>query len=118
MILKPESFGNPIKDKTITDLQPEVLLWRSVIVRTILDYFNCDIHAFGYARKIIVSEAKDFFDSKTEDFNLICDYANLEPDFVLTLVDKLKGKNLKQVFKNKNLNKFLSEYVYTFSETT
>jgi len=117
MLLKPESFGNPVKDNSLLNITPEVLLWRSVIVRTILDYLNCDIHAFGYARKVIVSEAKDFFKLDDEDFNLICDYANLEPSFVLKLLKKLEKKNIKHLFKNKNLNKFLTEYVCTFSET-
>lgn len=115
MILKPESFGNPIRETNITNIYPEVLLWRSVIVRSILDYLNCDIHAFGYARKIIVDEAKDFFKINNEDFNLVCDYANLKPCFVLKLLNKLQTKNIKKLFKNKNLNKFLTEYVCTFS---
>jgi len=27
MILKPESFGNPIRETNITNIYPEVLLW-------------------------------------------------------------------------------------------
>ena len=114
-MFKAEAFVNPLKDNSGYNVSPEILIWRSVIVRTILDFLDIDIHAWGYARKVIISEAKEWFHKKNEDFNLVCDYADLEPEFVIRLLNKIKEKNNAKLFKNKNLNKFLLEYICSFA---
>ena len=115
-MLKPQSFINPIANNRNYQITPELMLWRSVIVRTVLDAMDVDIHAWGYARKLIVKEAKEWFDESNEEFDLVCDYANLKPYFVIKLYKRIKEKNNKKLFDNKNLNKFLLEYLCTFTE--
>ena len=38
-------------------ITPEVLLWRSVIVRAMMDAIDIDIHAWGISRRRIVEDA-------------------------------------------------------------
>lgn len=114
-IVKAEAFVNPLKDNSGFEVSPEIIMWRSVIVRTMLDCLEIDIHAWGYARKVVISEAKEWFDINNKDFELVCDYADLEPHFVLRLLTKIKEKNDHKLFKNKNLHKFLLEYICTFA---
>ncbi len=114
-MLKAEAFVNPLKDNSGFKVSPEILIWRSVIVRTILDYLDIDIHAWGYSRKVIISDAHQWFDRTNNDFILVCDYADLEPDFVLRLLNKIKERKHNTLFKNKNMNKFLLEYICSFA---
>ena len=46
----------------------EVLLYRCVIVRAMMDALEVDIHAWGNARDIIIKEAKDWFTIKDNHF--------------------------------------------------
>ena len=94
----------------------ELILWRAVIVRTILDSLGLDIHAGGVSRKKIVDDAKAWFNKDNSDFNEVCDYANLQPYFVLYIYDKVVDSNNKKLFEKKNLHKFLLEYLCTFTE--
>ena len=97
-------------------LTSELILWRSVIVRTILDSLGMDIHAGGSSRKKIVEDAKAWFNKNNSDFNQVCDYANLQPYFLLKMYDKIVESNNKKLFDKKNLHKFLLEYLCTFTE--
>ncbi len=115
-MLKAQSFINPIQHNRNYSITSDLLLWRAVIVRAVLDALNLDIHAWGYARKVIVDDANKWFDKNNEDFNLVCDYSNLQPYFVIKLFNRIKEKNDKKLFNNKNLNKFLLEYLCTFTE--
>lgn len=115
-MLKPQSFVQPIKNNRNYNLTPEIILWRAVIVRTILDALDIDIHAWGFSRRVIVSDAKKWFVENNEDFELTCDYANLKSWFVVKLYNRIKVRNAKKLFENKNLNKFLLEYLCTFTE--
>ena len=42
-------------------ITPEVLLYRCVIVRAIMDALDVDIHAWGNARDNIIKDAQDWF---------------------------------------------------------
>ena len=95
-------------------ITPHVLMWRCVIVRAIMDGLDVDIHAWGRRRKNIVNEAKNWFSGEDPHFCLVCDYANLDPTFITKKYKQLKEANAKKLFKNKNLNKFLTHYICSF----
>ena len=95
-------------------ITPEILLWRNVIVRAVMDALNIDIHAWGATRKRIIDDADKWFDVTNKSFIEVCDYANMTPYFVTKLFIKIKKANVKRLFKNKNLNKFLLQYICTF----
>jgi len=63
-------------------ITPEVLLWRSVIVRAMMDALDIDIHAWGLSRRRIVEEANDWFNTKDAYFVEVCSHSNMSPYFV------------------------------------
>ena len=71
-------------------ITPCVLLYRCVIVRAIMDGLDVDIHAWGNARKNIIKEAIAWFSIQDEQFKLVCDYANLDPSFIIKKFHQLK----------------------------
>ena len=97
-------------------ITPDVLLYRSVIVRAIMDALDVDIHAWGNKRRNIIKEARDWFSKTDSHFCEICDYANLEPTFIIRKFQQLDKANAKKLFKNKNLNKFLTHYICSFHQ--
>ena len=97
-------------------ITPCVLLYRCVIVRAIMDGLDVDIHAWGNARKNIIKEAITWFSLQDDQFKLVCDYANLDPSFIIKKFNQLKEANAKKLFRNKNLNKFLTHYICSFHE--
>ena len=97
-------------------ITPCVLMYRCVIVRAIMDALDVDIHAWGNARDNIIKDARDWFDIKDHHFCLICDYANLEPSFIVKKYNQLRDANAKKLFRGKNLNKFLTHYICSFHE--
>lgn len=97
-------------------LTNEIILWRAVIVRTVLDALDIDIHAWGSGREAIVTDAKSWFNKSNLNFNEVCDYANLQPTFVIKIYNKIVESNDNKLFNNKNLHKFLLEYLCTFTE--
>ena len=96
-------------------ITPCVLLYRCVIVRAIMDGLDVDIHAWGNARENIIKEATNG-SLKDHHFCLICDYANLDPSFIIRKYKQLKDANAKKLFRGKNLNKFLTHYICSFHE--
>jgi hypothetical protein len=104
---------NQGEGKAIT---PEVLLYRSIIVRAMMDALDVDIHAWGNTRKQIIQDALSWFSKTNKHFCNICDYANLEPTFIIKKFEQLKKANAKKLFKNKNLNKFLTHYICSFHQ--
>ena len=97
-------------------ITPCVLLHRCVIVRAIMDGLDVDIHAWGNARKNVVKDAIAWFSIEDEQFKLVCDYANLAPSFIIKKFHQLKEANAKKLYRNKNLNKFLTHYICSFHE--
>lgn len=97
-------------------ITPCVLLYRCVIVRAIMDGLDVDIHAWGNARKNIINDAIAWFSLEDDQFKLVCDYANLAPSFIIKKFHQLKEANAKKLFRNKNLNKFLTHYICSFHE--
>jgi len=95
-------------------ITPPILLWRSVIVRAMMDALELDIHAWGKQRKKIVQDAKSWFNVKDSHFCEVCDHSNFEPFFIVNLFKKLVNANLRQALKHTNLNKFLIQYLCTF----
>ena len=115
MILNSNSFITQSKGEGAV-ITPHVLLWRCVIVRAIMDALDVDIHAWGNARDNIIKDAQDWFTLKDHHFCLICDYANLDPSFIIRKYKQLKDANAKKLFRGKNLNKFLTHYICSFHE--
>jgi len=97
-------------------ITPEVLLYRSVIVRAIMDALDIDIHAWGNSREQIIKEAKDWFSKTDSHFCEICDYANLEPTFIIRKFKQLDKANAKKLFRHKNIHKFLTHYICSFHQ--
>ena len=97
-------------------ITPCVLLYRCVIVRAIMDGLDVDIHAWGNARENIIKDAIAWFSLEDDQYKLVCDYANLDPSFIIKKFNQLKEANAKKLFRNKNLNKFLRHYICSFHE--
>ena len=97
-------------------ITPCVLLYRCVIVRAIMDGLDVDIHAWGNARKNVIKDAIAWFSLEDDQYKLVCDYANLEPSFIIKKFHQLQEANAKKLFRNKNLNKFLTHYICSFHE--
>ncbi len=113
MILNSSIYAGQGEGRAIT---PDVLLYRSVIVRAIMDALDVDIHAWGNKRKDIIQEARSWFSKTDSHFCEICDYANLEPTFIIRKFQQLDKANAKKLFRNKNLNKFLTHYICSFHQ--
>jgi len=113
MILNSSINAGQGEGRAIT---PDVLLYRSVIVRAIMDALDVDIHAWGNKRKDIIQEARSWFSKTDSHFCEICDYANLEPTFIIRKFQQLDKANAKKLFRNKNLNKFLTHYICSFHQ--
>jgi|TARA_R110002051_G_scaffold101519_5_gene172374 hypothetical protein len=97
-------------------ITPCVLLYRCVIVRAIMDGLDVDIHAWGNARKNVIKDAIAWFSLEDDQYKLVCDYANLEPSFIIKKFHQLQEANAKKLFRNKNLNKFLTHYLCSFHD--
>ena len=97
-------------------ITPCVLLYRCVIVRAIMDGLDVDIHAWGNARKNVIKDAIAWFSLEDDQYKLVCDYANLEPSFIIKKFHQLQEANAKKLFRNKNLNKFLTHYICSFHD--
>ena len=63
-----------------------------------------------------IREADEWFSINDHHFCLICDYANLDPSFIIRKYKQLKEANAKKLFRGKNLNKFLTHYICSFHE--
>ena len=113
MILNSSINAGQGEGRAIT---PDVLLYRSVIVRAIMDALDVDIHAWGNKRRDIIQEARSWFSKTDSHFCEICDYANLEPTFIIRKFQQLDKANAKKLFRNKNLNKFLTHYICSFHQ--
>ena len=83
-------------------ITPEILLWRSVIVRAIMDALDIDIHAWGLSRRRIVEEANAWFNTKDPYFIDVCENANMSAYWVNLIFNKIKKANVKKLFKSKN----------------
>ena len=81
-----------------------------------MDGLDVDIHAWGNARKNIINDAIAWFSLEDDQFKLVCDYANLAPSFIIKKFHQLKEANAKKLFRNKNLNKFLTHYICSFHD--
>jgi|TARA_R110002012_G_scaffold253303_2_gene432300 hypothetical protein len=95
-------------------ITPHILLFRSIIVRAIMDALDVDIHAWGRHRAIIVNEANAWFNLKDKEFCEVCDNSDLDPSFIIKTYKQLVEANAKNLFKNKNLNKFLTHHLCSF----
>ncbi len=95
-------------------ITPPILMWRSVIVRAMMDALDVDIHAWGKHRTKIVQDAKSWFNTNDTQFCEVCEHSNFEPHFIVTSFNKLKKAKTKKLFEHKNLNKFLTQYLCSF----
>jgi len=104
-------FGGIGEGRTIT---PHILLWRSVIVRAIMDALDVDIHAWGKHRVKIIKDAKSWFNTNDTHFCEVCEHSNFEPSFIVKTFNQLSKAKTKKLFEHKNLNKFLTNYLCSF----
>ena len=88
----------------------------AILFAAIMDGLDVDIHAWGNARDVIIREADEWFSINDHHFCLICDYANLDPSFIIRKYKQLRDANAKKLFRGKNLNKFLTHYICSFHE--
>ena len=77
----------------VNKISNEIKLWRAVIKRAILDccgiFEDSKFNNRLATRHRIIYEAESWFNLK-EDFYLICDYANIEPDNVVEIKERAK----------------------------
>ena len=95
-------------------ITPHILLWRSVIVRAIMDALDVDIHAWGKHRIKIIKDAKSWFNTNDTYFCEVCEHSNFEPSFIVKIFNRLLKAKTKKLFEHKNLNKFLTQYLCNF----
>ena len=107
----PYIFGGKGEGKTIT---PHILLWRSVIVRAVMDALDVDIHAWGKHRVKIINAAKSWFNTNDTHFCEVCEHSDFEPSFIVKTFNQLSKAKTKKLFEHKNLNKFLTNYLCSF----
>ena len=107
----PYIFGGKGEGKTIT---PHILLWRSVIVRAVMDALDVDIHAWGKHRIKIIKDARSWFNPNDTHFCEVCEHSNFEPSFIVKTFNQLSKAKTKKLFEHKNLNKFLTNYLCSF----
>jgi len=104
-------FGGIGEGRKIT---PHILLWRSVIVRAIMDALDVDIHAWGKHRVKIIKDAKSWFNTNDTHFCEVCEHSDFEPSFIVKTFNQLTKAKTKKLFEHKNLNKFLTNYLCSF----
>ena len=107
----PYIFGGKGEGKKIT---PHILLWRSVIVRAIMDALDVDIHAWGKHRIKIIKDARSWFNTNDPHFCEVCEHSDFEPSFIVKTFNQLSKAKTKKLFEHKNLNKFLTNYLCSF----
>ena len=107
----PYIFGGKGEGKTIT---PHILLWRSVIVRAVMDALDVDIHAWGKHRIKIIKDARSWFNTNDPHFCEVCEHSDFEPSFIVKTFNQLSKAKTKKLFEHKNLNKFLTSYLCSF----
>ncbi len=107
----PYIFGGKGEGKTIT---PHILLWRSVIVRAVMDALDVDIHAWGKHRIKIIKDARSWFNPNDTHFCEVCEHSDFEPSFIVKTFNQLSKAKTKKLFEHKNLNKFLTQYLCSF----
>ena len=107
----PYIFGGKGEGKKIT---PHILLWRSVIVRAIMDALDVDILAWGKHRIKIIKDARSWFNPNDTHFCEVCEHSDFEPSFIVKTFNQLTKAKTKKLFEHKNLNKFLTQYLCSF----
>ena len=107
----PYIFGGKGECKKIT---PHILLWRSVIVRAVMDALDVDIHAWGKHRLKIIKDARSWFNTNDTHFCEVCEHSDFEPSFIVKTFNQLSKAKTKKLFEHKNLNKFLTQYLCSF----
>ena len=107
----PYIFGGKGEGKTIT---PHILLWRSVIVRAVMDALDVDIHAWGKHRIKIIKDARSWFNTNDPHFCEVCEHSDFEPSFIVKTFNQLSKAKTEKLFEHKNLNKFLTNYLCSF----
>ena len=107
----PYIFGGKGEGKKIT---PHILLWRSVIVRAVMDGLDVDIHAWGKHRIKIIKDARSWFNTNDPHFCEVCEHSDFEPSFIVKTFNQLSKAKTKKLFEHKNLNKFLTNYLCSF----
>ena len=107
----PYIFGGKGEGKKIT---PHILLWRSVIVRAVMDALDVDIHAWGKHRFKIIKAARSWFNTNDTHFCEVCEHSDFEPSFIVKTFNQLSKAKTKKLFEHKNLNKFLTQYLCSF----
>lgn len=72
---------------------PEKALWKAVILQAFIDLQNNSKKKISRTYKV---KALFWFNRKNQDFINTCLLADLEPNYVLTKVEKIKNKLIKE----------------------
>jgi hypothetical protein len=86
-------FHKPFENLKLYNDNPDVALRRAIIMQIIIDACTTGKHS---KNRIIEREAREWLFNNSDDFQQICDEADLEPDFVRAIarkiIDKLTAK--------------------------
>ena len=89
-------FQAPFERMKDYNLNPEVRLYKSIIIQAIIDASN--ISEDSYAKKIEL-DAKAWLFGESKDFQEICFRAGLEPCYVIKIAKKMQRISIKNNFK-------------------
>ncbi|MBF8246937.1 MAG: hypothetical protein ISN64_03025 [Rickettsia sp.] len=70
---------------------PEIMLYRAIILQAIIDATNT---SDAKIPKILEKEAKNWIFNSNEDFDIICENANINPEYVRKISSKTIELNL------------------------
>ena len=89
----------------------EHTLWKNVVLQNVIDSLGV-FQWFSRLNKKYHIEAKDWMGSK--DFNLVCSYANLEPDFITKIYHETKKTEIIIRFINFNSEQEAIDFAEVF----
>ena len=99
-------------DKTISN---ELRLWRYVIKRGILDACSIfeDSKPYRY-NPIFLKECRNWF--YTEDFEEVCSYANMSPDYIRKIYMNAKKTYQKSIVRSSLLSALLDKIIGRYND--
>lgn len=83
-------------------MTPEIKLWRSVIIQTLLDALSLFPEP-AYSNRRHTQTAKEWLVGN--DINLVCDYADLTPNYIRHLYKRLKPQKHLKMHETEDLLK-------------
>ena len=102
-------MGLNVAEKLIENTpNPDVRIWRAVIALALEDVM---ITNQNRTESVLKGEAHDWFCSNSEDYNMVCFQAELDPKFVRTRYLDALEKGIIKFTRKQNLNiRYTKEY--------